>query len=316
MATSVACSSPRSLGVDLTVDVRREDAYFALADLPTESVHLICTSPPYWGLRIYEGDVADDMLDRWAAERSDPAEQPGYEWFRSNGGSLGMEPLPEWYVTHLADMVTRGHAALRSDGSLWINMGDTYFARWASIRAAGRQGLGGSQRTRRRTPAGGWRHDKQLMMLPARFAIAMQERGWILRNDVIWAKPHVAPRPEVDRLRLSHEHFFHFVKRRRRGRPKYWYDLTASEPGGLDVVTQHISRDGRGHPATFPRDLVRPRILTSCPLGGLVVDPFCGAATTLQVAVENGRRALGFDVSQAYVDIARSRLGLSPDPGL
>ena len=296
--------------VDFPVEVRRQDAFTALGELPPESVHLICTSPPYWGHRLYEQDALENLLQTWAAETSDPSQQPGYEWYRRNGGSLGLEPLPEWYVEHVAEILSCGHGALRSDGSLWVNMGDTYFARWASIRAEGRQGLAGAQRTRRRTPSGGWRHDKQLLMLPARFAIAMQERGWILRNDVIWAKPHVGPRPERDRLRLSHEHFFHFVRRQKGGRPKYWYDLAAAEVGGMDVVVQHVSRDSHGHPATFPKELVRPRVLSSCPLGGLVVDPFCGAGTTLQVAIETGRRALGFDVSQAYVNVTRQRLGL------
>ena len=294
-------------------DVRQQDAFAALGELPRESVHLICTSPPYWGHRVYDEDPDENVLQLWRDETHDPQRQPGYEWFRRNGGMLGLEPFPEWYVEHVAEILSRGHDALRPDGSLWVNLGDTYFARWSSIRPHGRQGLAGPQRSRRRTPSGGWRHDKQLLMLPARFAIAMQERGWILRNDVIWAKTQVGPRPERDRLRLSHEHFFHFVRRQKGGRPRYWYDLAAAEAGGTDVVIHAISRENHGHPATFPKSLVRPRVLSSCPLGGLVVDPFCGAGTTLQVAIETGRRALGFDISQAYVNVARQRIGLSLD---
>ena len=74
-------------------------------------------------------------------------------------------------------------------------------------------------------------------MVPARFAIAMQDAGWILRNDVIWAKADVPPRPSNDdRLRFSHEHFFHFVRRRTDSRAKYYYNLAAAEDGSKDVV--------------------------------------------------------------------------------
>src|SRR5690606_12188196 len=113
------------------------------------------------------------------------------------------------------------------------------FGRWSSIRDEGRQGLGGGERLRRVTPSGGFLHDKQLLLIPARFAIAMQERGWILRNDLIWHKPHMPPRPEKDRLRLSHEHLFHFVKRQTGGRPAYYYDLDEVEAGALDVVSMN-----------------------------------------------------------------------------
>src|SRR5258706_420052 len=89
-------------------------------------------------------------------------------------------------------------------GSLWINVGDTYFARWSSIRDAGRQGLGGNPRQRRRVPMGGYLQEKQLLLIPARFAIGMQAEQWILRNDLIWYKPNVPPRPEKERLKLAH----------------------------------------------------------------------------------------------------------------
>ncbi|MDO9352926.1 MAG: site-specific DNA-methyltransferase [Solirubrobacteraceae bacterium] len=298
--------------MDWQVEVRHEDAFFALPTLPPGSVNLVCTSPPYWGQRTYEQPINGELLQEW---QQSPAfvdgAAPGYEWYRAHGGSLGLEPYPEWYVTHLAEVLDRASEPLAADGSLWVNLGDTYFARWSSIRPAGRQGLGGEERERRRTPSGGWRHDKQLLMLPARFAIAMQDRGWILRNDLIWAKSNVGPRPETDRLRLSHEHFFHFVKRQKTTRPRYWYDLGSAETGGLDVVTRSTSNSTIGHPATFPDALIRPRILSSCPPNGLVLDPFCGAGTTLEVAASEGRRALGFEIAEKYVDIARVRLGLA-----
>jgi site-specific DNA-methyltransferase (adenine-specific) len=207
-----------------------------------------------------------------------------------------LEPLPEWYFHHLVEILERGRAALKMEGSMWINIGDTYFARWSSIREKGRQGLGENARLRRRTPMGGYLQEKQLLLIPARFAVAMQEFRWILRNDLIWYKPNLPPRPESDRLRLSHEHFFHFVKRPTQGRAKYYYDRKQAEPKGDDVVTYNVRRGEAGHSATFPLEVIRPRILSSCPPGGRVVDPFCGTGRALAVAVRNGRNAIGFDL--------------------
>ena len=134
----------------------------------------------------------------------------------------------------------------------------------------------------------------------------MQDAGWILRNDLIWSKPNVMPRPESDRLRLSHEHWFHFVLRNPRGRPQYYYDLQGCEDGARDVVTAFASSGGGSHTATFPPALVRPRILSSCPKGGLVLDPFCGSGRALVEALASDRRAIGFELSQTYVELARA----------
>jgi DNA modification methylase len=168
--------------------------------------------------------------------------------------------------------------------------------------------MGDKERYRRRTPMGGFRQEKQLLLIPARFAIAMQEQRWILRNDLIWYKPNVPPRPESDRLRLAHEHLFHFVKRPKQGRPKYYYDIRRVERGATDVVT-YLARAGQdGHSATFPSQLIRPRILSACPPGGLVLDPFCGTGRALVVAMATGRRAIGFELSAVYARAARDAI--------
>ena len=277
------------------------DAYDLIATLPKNSVDLLITSPPYWGQRSYGQGHDWDIHHAWKKTGRPAEECPPYDWYRRNGGVLGLEPFPEWYIHHLAEIFERGRACLRATGSMWINLGDTYFARWASIREAGRQGLGDNPRERRRTPMGGYRQEKQLLLIPARFAIEMQERRWILRNDVIWYKPNVPPRPEKDRLKLTHEHFFHFVKRPTAGRAQYYYDQAAVEKGAHDVVS-HLVRPGEnGHSATFPEDLITPRILSSCPVGGCVLDPFCGTGRALTVAVRSGRNAIGFDLEGSYL---------------
>src|SRR4029078_13260925 len=252
------------------------DAFDLVSQLPKNSVDLLITSPPYWGLRTYSGDHNWDGLRQWHEVSGGSEAPPTYDWYRERGGVLGLEPHPDWYVAHLAEFFDRAKSVVKPSGSVWVNVGDTYFARWASIREKGRQGLGGHPRMRRRVPMGGYRQEKQLLLIPSRFAISMQERRWILRNDVIWYKPNVPPRPEKARLRLSHEHFFHFVHRPKSGRAKYFYDLSFAERPGNDVVTCFVRRGEADHTATFPEQLIAPRILTSCPAGVTVFDPFAG----------------------------------------
>jgi len=161
------------------------DAYDLFELLPPASIDLIITSPPYWGHRDY------DLKHNWNAFNDIPRVRKigdktlGYAWYRSEGGILGLEPYPEWYVAHLVEILARAFECLKPRGSMWINIGDTYFARWSSIRNSGRQGLGDAKRKRRKTPMGGFRAEKQLLLVPARFAIAMQDHSWVLRNDLI-----------------------------------------------------------------------------------------------------------------------------------
>lgn len=284
------------------------DAFDLISKLPKSSVDLLITSPPYWGLRTYSGDHNWDILKQWHRESDGSEAPPSYEWYRGRGGVLGLEPVPDWYVAHLAEFFDRARSVIKPSGSVWVNVGDTYFARWASIREKGRQGLGGHPRQRRRVPMGGYRQEKQLLLIPSRFAIAMQERRWILRNDVIWYKPNVPPRPEKDRLRLSHEHFFHFVHRPKTGRAKYFYDLNYAERPGNDVVTCFVRRGEAEHTATFPEQLIAPRILTSCPAGGTVLDPFAGTGRALTVAIRHGMNAVGFEISPAFARLATKLL--------
>jgi DNA modification methylase len=288
--------------------VMHGDAYDLMRSYPKDSVDLIITSPPYWGHRTYDQHHNWEIGRDWLRAGGEAATTPSYDWYRTHGGTLGLEPLPDWYISHLVEILGAADLVLKPQGSLWINIGDTYFARWSSIRLNGRQGLGDNPRVRRRTPMGGYRQEKQLLLIPARFAIAMQERRWILRNDLIWYKPNVPPRPEGDRLRLAHEHFFHFVKRPKAGRAKYYYDITAVEAGATDVVTYNVRPGQDGHSATFPAELIRPRILSSCPPDGVVLDPFCGTGRALAVAAEVGRRAVGFEISCEYVRAATELL--------
>jgi site-specific DNA-methyltransferase (cytosine-N4-specific) len=284
------------------------DAYDLLGLIPADSVDLIITSPPYWGHRDYDLKHNWKQLNDIGRVKKVGSRSPGYHWYRSQGGVLGLEPYPEWYIAHLTEIFQRAHYCLKPQGSLWINLGDTYFARWSSIRNNGRQGFADQHRKRRKTPMGSFRAEKQLLLVPARFAIAMQECKWVLRNDLIWHKPNALPLRESDRLNLSHEHFFHFVKKPKYGRPKYYYDATALETRQTDVVSVFVEPGADGHTATFPKRLVKPRIMSCCPPGGVVLDPFCGTGRALEVAIESGRSAFGFDLQPKFADAAIQRL--------
>ena len=289
--------------------IRCGDAYDLLKKLPQASVDLLITSPPFWGHREYGLEHNWGLFnDIEVVKKRFNSKSNGYRDYQALGGVLGLEPYPEWYIEHLADIFHLASTVLKPFGSMWVNLGDTYFARWSSIRDSGRQGLAGDTRHRRKTPMGDFRQEKQLLLIPARFAIAMQQLGWILRNDLIWFKPNATPAADGDRLRLTHEHFFHFVKRPKDGRPKYYYDTKAVEPGLFDVVSVNAAAGENGHTATFPKKLITPRILSSCPPGGVVLDPFCGTGRVLQVAKESGRLFIGFDKFPGYCETAQSAL--------
>ena len=283
------------------------DAFDLVLQLPSATIDLILTSPPYWGLRNYEIEHNWDILELWEGGKHSTT-VPSYEWYSENGGLLGLEPLPEWYISHLAEFFDLCGRVLKPTGNLWLNVGDTYFARWSSIRPKGRQGLNGDERMRRKTPMGGFRQEKQLLLIPSRVAIAMQDRRWILRNDLIWYKPNIPPRPFDDRLGLTHEHFFHFVKRPKEGRAKYYYELAQAGEPAHDVLRVNVVRGQDQHSACFPKKLIEPRILSSCPANGIVLDPFAGVGTTLAVASGTGRRAIGFELNERFVRAARSHI--------
>ena len=312
----VVSASPTSDQVQTAAACRimHGDAFDLFDRVNASSVDLIITSPPYWGHRDYGLAHNWDFFNDIPTVRKIGSLSPGYDWYRGEGGILGLEPYPEWFVQHLTEILDKAKNCLNGKGSMWINIGDTFFARWASIREQGRQGLGTDERYRRKTPLGGIRQEKNLLLIPARFAIAMQERGWILRNDLIWNKPNAVPRPEGDRLRCTHEHFFHFVKKPSSGRAAYYYDVSHAEPRAADVVTVNVAPGEGGHSATFPYDLIAPRILTSCPPGGTVLDPFSGTGRALEVALEHGMSAIGFDAQKTFVDLSKAKINGNERP--
>ena len=178
---------------DAHVTLHHGDALAVLTDLPDRSVDCIVTSPPYFGLRDYG-------VDR----------------------QIGAEPSPVEFVAALVAVFREARRVLADDGTLWLNLGDSYVHK----KASGPQGRNGERATRTFTAdaAGGWSGlpDKNLLGIPWRVAFALQDDGWILRQEVIWSKRNCMPEAVTDRPSRSHETVFLLSKR-----PRYWYDADA-----------------------------------------------------------------------------------------
>lgn len=269
-----------------------------LRSLESGSVQTCITSPPYWGLRDY-GEQAQ----------------------------IGMEQTPAEFVEELCKVFDEVWRVLADDGTLWLNLGDTYLTiphgakgvnapqsfdhKGSQGRGQDRSGVvsaGGGHANRK--PIEGFKH-KDLIGIPWRVAFALQERGWYLRQDIIWAKPNPMPESVTDRCTKSHEYLFLLTKN-----SKYFFDNTAiKEPtdngekrNKRDVWTVNTSRFKGAHFATYPPELIEPCVLAGSREGDLVLDPFSGSGTTGVVALANGRNYVGCELNQDYAQLSVHRI--------
>lgn len=242
------------------VTILHGDALTMLRTLPDCSVHCVVTSPPYWGLRDYGtatwigGDEACDHKPRDDAGRTDkPTVGQREHAIRFSGekcwkcGALridkqiGLEPTPDAYVARLVEVFWEVWRVLRDDGTLWLNLGDSYASNprgnklgdfsTSSLTNPGRQDVVG----RRLNTVVGDLKQKDLVGIPWRVAFALQADGWWLRSDIIWAKPNAMPESVMDRPTKSHEYMFLLTKS-----AQYYYDHVAI----LDPYTGPINRWG------------------------------------------------------------------------
>ena len=252
------------------------DAAATLVDVPDRTVQTVVTSPPYWSLRDY-----------------DTADQVGRN-----------EPLPT-FIKALVGIFAEVHRALADDGTLWVNIGDSYTSGNRGSRAPDKKNPARAMNVRPPTPEG--LKDKDLVGVPWRFALAMQEVGWWLRSDIIWYKPNCQPESVRDRPTRSHEHIFLFSKSER-----YLYDIDSIlGPNGrrlLDMWDINTVGFPGAHFATFPPELVRRCILIGSDKGDYVLDPFLGSGTTAAVAQANDRRFIGCELNPTYIHVVLERL--------
>lgn len=305
--------------------------------LPDASVDLIVTSPPYWSLRDYQ-DGGGSMA-----------------------GQIGAEPTPQAYIAALLECTREWMRVLKPQGSLWINLGDKYSQRVATRRSSHQDGLfpGRPELVKdwKRDRAAGLARmpcenitdadtgryvpEKSLIGLPWRYAIGcIDDLGLILRAEVIWSKPNGMPESVTDRVRRSHEQWFHLVKQPRHfaaideirepvsdyarkpgarrstppGQRRRAMADTVNPLGSLpssvwEVPTEPLKVPAElgAHFAAFPTAWPRRIIRGWSPDGGVVLDPFGGTGTTALVASTLGRRGVTVDRSADYCRIARWR---------
>lgn len=254
------------------------DAEQVLMAMPEGCVQTIVTSPPYWSLRDYGID-----------------------------GQLGLEDSVEQFIKRLVQVFDQARRVLRDDGTMWLNIGDSYTSGGRTWRAPDKKNRARAMEMRPPTPEG--LKPKDLIGVPWLLAFALQTAGWYLRSDILWNKPNCQPESVCDRPTRSHEYVFLLSKSER-----YKYHVKAvSGPNGRrmrtvwDVKTQAYP-EASGHFATFPPDLIEPCVRFGTQAGDLVLDPFVGSGTAAAVAGSLDRRFFGIELNPDYLDLARARL--------
>src|SRR4051812_5902188 len=252
------------------------DSRAALRHVPADCARCCGPPPPYWSLRDYQIP-----------------------------GQIGLEAQLADYFDSLVAVFEEVRRVLTSDGTLWLNIGDSYTSGGRTWRAPDKKNPVRAMSVRPPTPEG--LKPKDLIGVPWRLAFALQAAGWYLRADIVWDKPNCQPESVKDRPTRSHEMLFLFSKSE-----QYHYDPAAVRgPNGRnlrtvwDIPTQPYKE---AHFAGFPPALAEPCVALGSEPGDLVLDPFLGSGTTAEVALKMRRRFLGIELNPEYVEIARRRL--------
>jgi DNA modification methylase len=264
------------------------DAKSRMKDIEDSSVQSVITSPPYWGLREY-GDEKNT--------------------------EIGIEPIIDDYIANMVELFHEVKDKLTDDGTLWLNIGDTYTSGNRKTRVPDSAASPGSARGkvihRPRTPKG--LKPKDLIGLPWLVAHALQADGWYVRSDIIWMKPNQFPDGNVkDRPFNNFEHVFLMSKSLH-----YYYDYQHDmEPNSNNDGMRRVrtvwsiptSRGVNGHPAVMPYDLAEHCVLIGSREGDTVMDPFSGSGTTGVAALRNGREYVGCELNDDYARSSAQRL--------
>ncbi|HMN10986.1 MAG TPA: site-specific DNA-methyltransferase [Bellilinea sp.] len=343
--------------------------------LKDQSINLVVTSPPYFGLRSYDipssvwgGDPTckhewDFFIRKGQSggKNSEKLQIKGEEnfqivhdqdqgyctvcgaWF----GQHGSEPTIAMFLEHEVEIFREVRRVLRDDGVLFLNMGDSYNGSGGAGGDYAKGGLREGQPKYKPIQQANLKR-KDLMGIPWRLAIALQDDGWYLRSDIIWSKPNNLPEGRIDRPSKSHEYIFLLTKSE-----KYFWNYAYKENVGKPSERRKTFRGGRyvnnetynnsrglkdkpsvsndrpsiegtrprtvwtiatqgytgAHFATFPEKLVEKCIALACPKGGVVFDPFLGSGTVVQVAQRMGRIGIGTELGWDYIQQAKVRTG-------
>ena len=305
--------------------IYKEPCLDTLRKMPNDFLDCVITSPPYWQLRDY-----------------------GYD------GQWGLEPTFDLYLEHLWEMMDEIKRVLKQTGTAWINLGDSYSTQSGTNLAIskGKHKEQDSTYLTNRGESGNLIKDKTLpnkclLLLPHRFAIGCIDRGWIVRNDIIWAKRNGMPESVTDRFSKKHEYFFLMSKSE-----KYFFDLDAirdkhkcendkrndgnrheykegvksqnndmlatnavsfnplgKNPGSVSDFWDIPTKGSTSeHYASYNDNLLKKPMLAGCPEDGLVYDPFMGTGSTAEVALRTNRNFIGSEMSLDYIKISEKRL--------
>ena len=254
--------------------------------IPTihERVQMCVTSPPYYGLRDYGGESSQ----------------------------IGQEQTPEEYIEELVKVFREVKNVLADDGTLWLNIGDSYYNyRPGKGQALSKQTLAKNDQdlptkcARRGNKLDGLK-EKDLIGIPWLLAFALRADGWYLRQDIIWNKPNPMPESVRDRCTKSHEYIFLLSKSQ-----NYYFDVDAiKEPTrrkrSVWDITKKPYKDA--HFAVFPPDLIEPCIKAGSERGDIILDPFIGSGTTAMVSKQLGRDYIGCELHEEYGKLIQDRL--------
>jgi len=240
------------------------------------------TSPPYYGLRDYGGE----------------------------GNQIGQEQTPEEYIQQLVEVFREVRNILTDDGTLWVNIGDSYYnyrpgkAYVKQTVASNRQDLP-EYSPKRSNKLDGYK-EKDLIGIPWMLAFALRSDGWYLRQDIIWNKPNPMPESVRDRCTKSHEYIFLLSKSQ-----NYYFDVDViKEPTRRKRSVWNIqTKPYRGsHFAVYPPELIEPCIKAGSERGDIVLDPFMGSGTTAAVAKSLGRDYIGCELHEDYGNLIKKRV--------
>ena len=272
------------------------DALSFIKKLPDQCVDTVITSPPYWQQRDYNCN-----------------------------GQIGLEQDPFVYIDSLLAIFDEVRRVLKKKGSIWINIGDSYNENSGGYFAHENNDAPHIGKHRLKT-AKYQKHlpRRSLLLLPYQFACKMvYEKDWCCRDLIIWRKKIVQPTTAQNRFTSDFEPVFFFTQGM-----KYYFDKESVKwIDGMDDLFETQKRERRsvwdlnsdhmsktGHKAPYPLDLARIPLQATCPVGGIVLDPFLGSGTTALAAKEMGRNFLACDLSPDFCKIAEKRLELSlPD---
>lgn len=251
------------------------DSLTVLKEFEPESIQTCVTSPPYWGIRSYL-DAEDN----------------------AKASEIGMDAKPEEYIDRLVDVFREVRRTLKKDGTLWVNIGDTYASPPPGNKTPRHERSSGSLHSaprsvgRTMSTVVGDLKEKDLVGIPWMLAFALRKDGWYLRADIIWNKLQSLPESVQDRPSKASEYIFLLSKS-----SKYHYDKASNEECQRSVWDIATKFEASTHTAVYPIELARRCIQLSTKPQDLVLDPFAGSGTTLAAAVEMDRRAIGIELN-------------------